>query len=1782
MLQKILKKSAKVFLWVVGFILSLVILVFLLLQIPAVQQRVAKEVSEIAKNALGGGELGIGYIDLDFPSRLELDDVYLNNPAGDSIARVGHLGVGINLLGLFSSKVEITDVVLRDVYANAVTTDSASNIAFLLELGGTDSPALDSTSRVAVDSIVPDTTVGAWVIDAAGTKFLLERADLYYQDDPAGILADVDAVRFAARLEELDLEQQRYAIDYVELDGADAQIKIGESSTPADTTATAAEMLLAAGRLTIKESDFALRTAEMDLVTALPYINLEGARLALGEQLTFNGEVFQLRDLAVAYDTPAARLSGPGIDYNHLSLTEIEVEATDIAYIVDSLHLRLRQLSAKERSGLAIVRTEGTVEYDPNYLGLQNFLFRTNHTELNSPNTAVRYDFAGGDLADMIAQLNLNGYLGLRDVALLAPDLLDTPVVKDNLGQQVTFDVRATGTMAALQLTRVRLDGPGVHVRALGRLENLLDPDRIAGQLTLREFSVVPGPLLPLVPEGTLPPDVDWPQKIVAEGAAEYRDDRLQLNLYAVENRTFGNGMQSRVRTNGVISGVQSFPNTRLNVELDTLLATEATILAYLPPGTLPEDYTLPDFIRGSGTVSGPMDDLDVDLRLSLPREATYASINGNIRNALDPDNLNLDLNVADLSVNTADVEAILPDSLLPANLNLPNLRIRNARISGSPDDLTFDVPLETDNGVWQLDGNYNPRELTVNVDVQNVVVADLFTGPLSDTLKTLDLGALNLTASVSGQLEPAMNLLVNARIGNETVGRFADLNALVGQGEYAADFAFTHPDFLATGEGRYAVGADSVAEVAAVVQLERVDLQQWDITEAPMIVEGGIRAESRGLDPYDMLAEIRFDTVQLRGAEGRSYVDSLLMTARLQNKNNDIRVFSDVLEAELLGRFDPLKTPEKMVDFIMAYWEEDLRQPDPVEDGDTLDFVFELKRPQPLTGGLINGLDELSPFNLSLLYRDASPSLLVQLNLEKIDFAGLEAHGLEFRAVGDTVGLNWEANWADISYNDRVELGRTELHGETIDDELLVELKLYSDSDSLRHYLGFVTDPESDTITVRLEEEQILNFETWTVPTGNLIALAGPSLVINNVALRNGGQSLTAETTEPGDVVITFGDFNLRTPSRLIFSEEEVAAGIVNGTVGLDNVLSNLGIRSDLSVDQLEWKGTLLGNLIAEVTSDDEQVYDVNVYLEEAGNDASVTGTVELDGPLDLVADLQRLQLSAAEPFSLGYLDDSEGYISGRIDVGGTVEAPDLDGSLKFNDASLIISLLGERFRLDERPIEFDNSLVSFGNDWKIYDSEGGAARVRGSVDLQSLEDIVLDLQVDARDFKAIGSTEEDNKDWFGEMYVNAEVVVSGTAIRPVVSVTATTSKESAVTYLYRVVGQGLVETKGVQEFVEEYRWGDVLRRDTLAVDTNEVTVAGMDLTLDLAVDPNLEVTVVVDPVTGQTFTGKADGDLTLRIYPDGRQEATGRVELLEGKYDFIYQNVINKEFEVVAGSNVAFTGDLVNPQLDLRIRHRVQTAPLPLVQGVDGAGADVSGLRRNQTFFVEIGLKGDLLASNITTDVTYPDEAYGNLGIGAVSDALGTLRQDQSRMTTTAFQLLAFGSFNVPLLDSGGAGGPGLVSTTLNNVMGTYLNNFADQLVGFVDLDFGLDSYNDESGDTQTNLRVSLRKTLFDDRVVISVDGVAGTAEDELAGTQQTYLDNITAEYLINEDGTFRLKFFNDRERSSLVGQNVVRFGGRLTFGKDFDGLGWRRKFTGEAIERKEEKEAIEKKEE
>ncbi len=1754
MIKTILRRTGKVLLWIVGILLLLVVLLAIAIQLDPVQQWLTGKVETIAAEQLGT-EVSIGRIGLDIPTNAYVKDVWVDNPDGERILTLAYLEVGMNMWGLLKKQISISKVQVSGLKARVITTDSTSNIQFLL-----DKFMLVDTSAAQEDPAITttDTTAAAaWGIEVSNLSLMLDSIDVVYQDDPTALALALDLGVLTGKTGRMDLLAGRFGIDRLQLEDTDIAVKLGVTETDTTAAPAALDYLVQLGRLGIRRTSLTLAMDSLDLETYIESTDLEDAELKLAELIDFSAGTFALTDSRFKVDIPAPPIpQADAVDFNHLELTGVNTELTDIRYVGDSLHLRLRQLAARERSGLEVTRTEGVVDYSPRFIGLENFLLRTTDSELNSKSLAVVLDLTEGvNLEEIAINADLNGYVGLRDVGRLAPDLRKNDIVGGNLGKRLEFLVDARGNGRRVNITRIRVDGPGMHlIASRGRVDYPFDTDRLAAVLNLDELEVRPGPILPLLPDTLLPADIVWPDRIVANGRFDYANDGIDLTLYALEQRGAGQGvLNSRVQVGGRFVGLTSYPNSRVDMILDTLLATKKTLLAYLPPSALPEGYKLPEFVRGSGSVKGPMERLVVDLNLSLPGESTTASINGTIVNALEPDKLNLDINVSNLRVAALDVNAILPDSLLPAYLKLPDLQITNAQISGSLDDLTFNLPLTTSNGKWDIKGRYNPNDLNVDLAIQDLDLAELFTGSYADTIRTLDLKPLSITATAKGKLEPTMQLAIQLNVNEQGRGELVDLSGTVDDQTYTAEFAFKNEDLLGNGNAFYTVGPDSVASVKAVFNLDRIDMQRWDLTEVPVMVEMKLRAESVGLDPYNLEGRVEIDDFIIRTDESSSFVDSMVVLASMHDSNNEVTVRSDLLDADLNGVFDPLAVGPELSRFIRGYWEEQVDQPDPMESGRNLNFNLNLKRTRPLTSGLIAGLEELSPTTINFTYQDANPGLLLEVRLPRLKYTSIEIDSLVMDAAGDTTLLTYEANIKDVNFSDALVLGRSRFSGKNEDGQLRAEFRVWNKTDSLRHHLNLLLDPETDTIRVALAENQRINYQEWSVPPTNQILLAGPTLLINDFALTYQDQALRAETTEPNNVAVSFENFDLTTISRLLNSEEELVGGILNGDAAINDIMTSPVISSEVRVDSLAVFETLMGKLEAEVTTENEQVYRVDLGLTEAGNQVQIDGTYALSGDLDLRANLQKFQLESLEAFSVGYLQRTEGYLTGDIQIGGSTTAPRLNGDLRFVEAKLGISLLGGQFAIGENPIRFNGPNISMDG-FALIDSLGNRATFDGNVVLNSVTDVDFDLTADANCFLALNSTADDNPDYYGKLFADAQVRITGDLTLPVVTVVARACEGSDITYVYTAPEAGLQTADGTMRFIQKFEWQNVLRRGTRP-DSVKIEQSGFDLTLDLAVTPDVQVTVVVDPISGQNFVGRADGDLTLNIFPDGRQEMVGRVELTEGTYDFILQG-LRREFVVVEGSSVNFTGEVINPQLDLEIRHAVKTQPLPLVQRLNES-ADVTGLRRDQTFYVVINLKGDLQASNLTTDVTYPEDVYGNVGYQSISAALAQLRQDQSRITSTAFSLLAFQSFNIPIVDQG-TGGGNLVGTTINNALSGYLNNLANKYIGFVELDFGLDSYENAQGEQNTNLRVSLRKTLFDDRVVISVDGVTNSDGDD-AGNGQSYLDNLTLEYLIDEKGQFRAKIFNDRDRDALVGGNVIRFGGRLVFAKDFERINW-----------------------
>ena len=104
--KKLRRKILKIFAWIIGIIIFLILLVYILIQVPAVQNFAKNKVVSYLQNKIKT-KVEIGKLSLDFPKRLVLENVYFEDQKKDTLLYGGKLRVDISLFKLLSNEVNI-------------------------------------------------------------------------------------------------------------------------------------------------------------------------------------------------------------------------------------------------------------------------------------------------------------------------------------------------------------------------------------------------------------------------------------------------------------------------------------------------------------------------------------------------------------------------------------------------------------------------------------------------------------------------------------------------------------------------------------------------------------------------------------------------------------------------------------------------------------------------------------------------------------------------------------------------------------------------------------------------------------------------------------------------------------------------------------------------------------------------------------------------------------------------------------------------------------------------------------------------------------------------------------------------------------------------------------------------------------------------------------------------------------------------------------------------------------------------------------------------------------------------------------------------------------------------------------------------------------------------------------------------------------------------------------------------------------------------------------------
>ncbi len=1760
----ILKKIGKYLLRFFLCVFLLLVLAALLLRIPAAQNYLTESLEDYLQNKLNT-EVGIESIRLKLPESITLGGVLIKDLQQDTLVGINQLTVNFQLNKLFQKSIQFDRIDLSGGQANIHIGTDTTNFDFILRAFGL---APDDSTEVAQTTAA----TSPWVVTFDDAAFSLRQIDFSYIDEPYAVQLHTQIGRLDAAAEKIDYTAHDYQIEYTRLSDATIALHLGEveKTEPTDTPDTTV-IRLHAYTLDIENVDVVFTMPDLELKTHIGKLeNPETLLYRDADQLQLSTPQLEISQSHFQYDVPSATRLSEGFDYHHFDLKDIELNIADFSYDNLDIAADLQHLSAQTDNGFNLHELNSNIRFAKSEIELLELNAETNNIQINNSKAAVRYPFFSESKADM-QQLNLDVHLdaqanNLADIRYFYPGIDDVPVFKQNGNRPLSITVKTKGTLDQLDISSFDFRGLQSQVKASGKLQHLTQPDKLAFDLSLPRLAAPGSVLSAVLPDSTLPSYIRLPDTIFLSGNATGDIQEFTTNLKAITHRS-GAPAPTKIQTRATLKNIRDPKDAAINIQIDTLYTSRPDLLAYLPPATLPEYVNLPEYLILTGEVNGPVADLQSNLQLLTYRAGDPSQIKvlGGVTGLFTDNAPAFDLTVDIADVDRQELSAFLPDSLLPTYFQLPVLNKLKGVIKGTANDFSSQLQLESNTGQWVVEASLQEKKYALDLSVQKLIPESFFEEDYLDSLIGFPIDPLSVNLKLSGEgfdlSESSFgDLLLTVKGNADTTSQGLVVEGKLDRNILKATARISESD-IRLRSNLHLNNTGPLPKLLFDLDLEQLDLQGFRLTTQPLELKGRLMAEVRGNGLDTLSGQVLMDDWSIFFDDKSEQIDSLLLAANLDNGKNSIDLTSDFFNAHLDGHF---KFPEAVTAFQQMLFSQPTYSDSLIgKTDDHFNFQLEVHRPEILTMGFIPGLENLSPFSLEASYDNRATTFQLQMEIPFFQYQQSDFEHLSLRFNGVRDKLDYEINLQRADIQGAGQAENLSTFGVLENRQLTNTIRMLNEKKEPRYEVQTILRFfDNETFQLQFLPKQLLNYDQWTFTVDNAIRWSKDSLEVQNWRFSKGASAMDIATNRASDEhTLSFENFDLKTVSDFIQRDGGYLGGVLNGNIAVRQLFAERTFAAQLGISDLLVMGARLGDLVVRAEDKPNQIVAAEATLEGEGNDLSLKGKMDLKESVevfDFLLDIPSVNLAAIEPLAAGYLDQMTGLLAGRLNITGNLKQPSVLGNVQFENAAFDIDLLNTRLNLGNQPIVFDANAIEF-KDLEVKDANGSKGIVSSYVLTSDYRDFFLQTELELKDFLVLNTTSKDNDLYYGKLLVDAKAQLDGTLTAPTVDMVVKPKKGSRLTYVYDPYSNDLVTHEGIVEFVvpEDIPGSKPRRKTAIQEASKELNMA---LTVRASVDENLDFTAITNPIAGDNFRGKAKGDIVLRMFPDGNLELNGQLKAVEGKYLFTYQELVRRPFDVVPGGTLTWTGDPFDPRLDLDVTYQVRTSAYPLLARQNDSES-AAGAVPKQIFLVKLNLGGSLGKTDISTSIEYPNHKEGNTADADTKAAINNINRDPSQQNTQAFALILFNGFLAPnvgdsefrVVDASGS---------INNVITQQLNGLANRYIKFVEVDFGLDSYESNDDNVHTDFRVSVRKRLLNDRLVISLDGKTTTDSGAEESSSQTYLDNVTIAYSLTPNGRFKIKLYNQRDYDDFVSGTAVKLGGALVFSKDFNRVRFRNK--------------------
>lgn len=484
--------------------------------------------------------VAIKEITIEWFSHIKLSGVYVEDRQKRKLLHIGELDVRYDVSDIFSSKLDIPEVKLTELEVNLFRsrTDSNFNFSFI--------PAAFSTAGETENQ---DTTAGNTFVLGL-RKVSVKRLQFLMDDQYGGQYYKISLGFFNTEVDEFDLGKMQFHAKHIFSDSLNCGIKMFAPYTAKQEALTGetTNFLFGADSIQLSNNIFNFENPEAGILVQSTAQLLGGSKLNYNQsKLHVNANYVTLRehttkvqvksavidagDNSVLADTTlpftyftrhldiinsnvvfndiaAPVLNGRQMDYSHLAFSKIAIHTDSTGYDGKKYFSNIKQLTAEEKSGFTLQQLSAHVQYADSFVSLEKIILKTPYNQLQG-NAFISYPSIAAITARPAAtsvKLQIkNSSLQLDELLFFNSALAGNGSFRPLLGKKFLLNTTVNGTLEKLSIPSLLMQQASTRLQASAVVYYPMDVNKLAIDLTLKEFSGSKKELLSFLPPNSIP-----------------------------------------------------------------------------------------------------------------------------------------------------------------------------------------------------------------------------------------------------------------------------------------------------------------------------------------------------------------------------------------------------------------------------------------------------------------------------------------------------------------------------------------------------------------------------------------------------------------------------------------------------------------------------------------------------------------------------------------------------------------------------------------------------------------------------------------------------------------------------------------------------------------------------------------------------------------------------------------------------------------------------------------------------------------------------------------------------------------------------------------------------------------------------------------------------------------------------------------------------------------------------------------------------------------------------